>query len=146
MPLKKWNPETPDNETPEARNWHLFTENSKTIVRTDLSIQSPVGTPTINAAYFTLYGPLVFYTMDLTLNNNDGWTTSSFVYMPFTPTSDAGAAIRIYKTGQVLVSNTGAIITSTYFLTLNWMFFAGAYTNTTGADQLVTIQGWYHRN
>lgn len=147
MPMKPWSIENPDQATAEGRNWRIFGENSKTIIRNDLAFVSATSDPVINFGYFTLYGPLVFYNIKCTLDSNDGWTTSSYIILPFQEFSLAGTR-QVTHQGVAYVGSTGASITQLVFgSTTNYdrLAFAGAYTNASGADQEVFLQGWYIR-
>lgn len=147
MPLQRFSFLNPSDEELQAKNWRQFDAGSKTIVRNDLVFVTATGTPVIDYGYFTLYGPIVFYTLKVTLNNNDGWTTSSYIQMPYAPLQLTN--FQAPHSGHVFVSLSGAAITTAVFADVanpTRLAFAGAYTNTTGADQGVSIQGWYFRN
>lgn len=147
MPLRPFSFQNTGDATPNDSNWRVFDESSKTTVRTNLTFIAPVATPTIDAAYFVQYGPLLYYSFVVTLNNNDGWTAGTNIQLPFPTIPDAtGVLPLIPHTGQVVLKSNGAIISSVYCLLYNFLHFAGAYTNTSGADQIVCIQGWYFRN
>jgi len=135
-------------ETPEGRNWRTLDENTKTFVSNTLTMVSPTSDPVINYGYFTRYGPLVHYNIKMTLDSDDGWTTSSYIILPF-PEFIASGAQQAAHQGQAYVGLTGASITAIVFGSVtnsDRLAFAGAYTNSTGADQVVFLQGWYLRN
>jgi hypothetical protein len=148
MSLKPFSFLNPEGADPNAKNWRSFDEASKTIVKTNMAITSGTATPTVDAGYFTLYGPIVFYTIKITLNNNDGWTTSSYIQMPFHPLL-ASSTFQAAHHGEVFIGLTGVVLSSAIFTTTanpDRLGFGTAYTNTSGSDQLVYIQGWYFRN
>lgn len=137
-----------DPQTPLGKNWRVFDEASKTSVRSDLTVVNPVSDPVVNFGYFTLYGPIVFYVIKMTLDSNDGWTTSSYIKLPQEELV-ANATRQANHLGQAYVANTGAAITETVMIdptNPSRLGFAGNYTNTTGADLVVFLQGWYFRN
>lgn len=146
MPLKKFNfMNTPAND-PADQNWRTFDEASKTIVRNDLVFASgAVNSPTIQAAYFVLYGPLVFYQMRILMNNNDGWGAGAIVELPYpilyTTSSKTG------DVGHLGTASVAGIFQSYVYINLGGsLTFQTAYTNVSGSDKKVFVQGWYLRN
>jgi len=145
--LRKFSFLNSPSNTEADRNWRVFNENSSTLVRTDLVITdpAPVGTPTFQVGYFTLYGPIVFYQMRILLNNNDGWSADATIAMPYevlnTTTSKTG------DVGHLGTVYTGQTFRSYVFMNIGGTLdFGTAYTNTSGVDQKAMIQGWYFRN
>lgn len=138
---------TPRQES-EQRNWKVLDEASKTFVRNDLVMSSPVSDPVISAGYFTLYGPIVFYNIQVTLDTNDGWTGStSYITMPFSQLTHNGANLAQH-TGQA-VGAYGTVLRSVVWFSNaapTRLFFTTSYTNGTGATEEVFISGWYYRN
>lgn len=133
--------------TASDKNWRTFDQASKTLVRSDLSITNPVVTPVVDYGYFTLYGPIVFYTIHITLNNGDGWGTTSYIDVPYTPLLLTN--FQAPHLGQAFVGITGTVRSTVVFKTTatpQRLGFVTAYTNATGADELISVQGWYYRN
>jgi hypothetical protein len=151
MPLQPLNLLNPIDEEQQAKNWRQMDAGTKTIVKTDLTLTlGLVGTPTIGTGYFTLYGPIVFYEIQILLNDGDGWTTSSIVSMPYSVLTNPATGLPLLK-GQGIAFNStvgglGATITQLSHTVVGYLSFGGAFTNTTGADMNVTLQGWYYRN
>lgn len=149
--LRPFSFEKTGTEDQGQRNWRVFDENSKTITygSGELSITSPVGTPTISQAFFTLYGPLVFVGMHLILDNGDGWTAgTSTILMPFgavyTGVSKTPAVVPLLTAHN----NSGVLRSYCYIGLGNTLSFATNYTSAVVAPQTekVYIQGWYFRN
>jgi len=147
VPLRKFSLLNTSPDTDEGRNWRTFNEASNTITRTDLVISdpAPVGSPTVEVGYFTLYGPIVFYQMRVLLNNNDGWSVDATIVLPYdclntttSKTGDVGGLATCYRSQTFLTYLT--------INTANVLNFVTAYTNTSGVDQKAMIQGWYFRN
>lgn len=138
-----------DPSTPEGRNWRVLDESTKFKVRSDLVFTGGTGTPTVDMGYFTMYGPLIFYIIKVTLNNNEGWAAvTSYIQVPFSEFIVGTTTQQCTHTGEAYVGGSGAAITRTILLTADTtkLSFLGTYTNTTGADQVVFLQGWYIRD
>lgn len=137
-----------DPSTDEGRNWRTLDEATKTIVRTDLVLSNPVGSAVVTRGTFTLYGPIVFYTIDLSVPNGDGWLVSSYITMPYSPLINNGAFLAPHI-ALMFVNTLEATIGYAYMsdpanpLRLN---LAAGYTNATGSTTTPSIQGWYYRN
>jgi hypothetical protein len=148
VPLKPFSFENTTAKTPEERNWRVFSENSKTLIYPTLTITSGVNSPDVTKALFTLYGPIVFYQIQLQLNNTDGWTTGTYISVPipaFTPAGGAGFGPYNHL-GQVYIPETGVVLTTaTFSINPTRLYFTAAYTNSTGSSHNVNIQGWYYR-
>lgn len=135
-------------QEPSDRNWRVFDEASKSIVRTDLVLSNPSGASVVTRGTFTLYGPIVFYSLSLSVPNGDGWLVSSYITMPFSPLIENGVFLAPHY-GFMFIGELEATIGYAYFsdpanpLRLN---LAAGYTNSTGATTTPTIQGWYYRN
>lgn len=148
MPLQKFALLNTESKTPGDKNWRTFDQSSSTITRSDLVITdpAPVGTPTVPVGYFTLYGPIVFFSLRILLNNNDGWSIDASIELPYdilntttSKTGDVGGIATVFRSG----GNPDSYATITIGNTLG---FTAAYTNTSGVDQKVYVQGWYYRN
>ena len=141
-----FNPTTP--ATPEGRNWRVFDDASKTIVKTDLTMTTAVSDPVVVGGYFTLYGPIVFYNVRVTLDTNDGWGAgTSYITMPFSALNYNG--LNLAQSAMFAMGASGTIVRSVVYLANanpNRLYFTTAYTNGTGADEEVFISGWYFRN
>ena len=147
--LRSWTVENTQAIEPTDRNWRIFDTNSKTIVRTDLVFTSPTSDPVIDAGYFTLYGPLVFYVLKVTLDTNDGWTSNSYINMPYPVLNDNGVILANHTGLATMSGGTGLSLDICSFKTPanpTRLGFASNYTNPTGANLELSIQGWYYRN
>ena len=149
MPLRPFSFLNTGAEEPEGRNWRTFDEASKTIVRTDLVFTNGVATPTIDSGTFTLYGPIVFYSLKVTLNNGDGWNnTTTYINMPFPEVRTSGGAFLASSAGAAVDQATGIYWDTTIFRTAanpTRLQFGNGYVNATGANQTFFLSGWYYR-
>lgn len=134
--------------TPEGQNWRTFDEATKTLVKTDLVLTNPSGSTTVTRGTFTLYGPIVFYTIDLSVPNGDGWLVSSYITMPYSA---------LVNNGVLLAPHIALMYNATLEATIGYAYMSDAanptrlnlaagYTNATGATTTPSIQGWYFRN
>lgn len=148
MPMHPFSFLRPDDpKDSNGKNWQTFDEATKTIVKTDLSVTNPTATPVVNSGTFTLYGPIVFYDIMVTLNNNDGWTTSSYINIPY-PALVSGGTMPACHLGHAFIYNTGIIQANTFIASgsnPNRLTFSANYTNVSGGDQIIYLQGWYYR-
>lgn len=147
MSLKPFSFLNTEPTTPEGKNWRTFDEASKTIVKTNLTIVNPVSTPAVETGYFTMYGPIIFYTISIVLNNGDGWGTNSYISVPFVPLQSTNFLAP--HLGQGFVGITGTVRSTVVFKDTSnpsRLGFVTAYTNATGSDERISIQGWYYRN
>lgn len=137
-----------EDSTNADRNWRTFDESSKLIVRNNLTMTSATSDPVIDYGYFTLYGPICFYNMKITLDTNDGWTTSSYISMPYAEFRAAGAR-QAGHLGQAFNGAAGTVRSQTYCSSATngeRLYFNTAYTNGTGAEEVIFVQGWFLRN
>jgi hypothetical protein len=149
MPLKPFNFQSTDANTPEGMNWKHLAQNTNTIVRTNLSIGSPVVTPTLTAGYFTLVGPMVFYAIKGQLDNNDGWLTSSYIDLPYAALNQGSGFVLGPTMGEAIDALTGVVRSKVWHYSVaqpQRIYFATAYTNTSGSTQDIGIYGWFLRN
>jgi hypothetical protein len=147
--LRPFSFENTDTSSPETRNWRILDEATKTIVRTDLTFLSPVGTPTVTAGYFVLYGPLVFFTLTCDVPDGSGWNVSTSIALPYSILVTNTPSIPVYANFEVFVGTSNVFINYAgipFPAFPNRLYFAAAYTNTSGVAEAVTIQGWYFRN
>lgn len=135
-------------KTPEGRNWRTFDENSKTITygSGELTITSPVNSPLVEEAFFTLYGPLVFFMMRIDLAVNDGWSAGSKIVLPFGAVYTGASKTPAMRPLFQVYSSGGVPITTAYINLGSDMVFVGAYTNLGVLSENVFVQGWYYRN
>lgn len=135
-----------ETELPEQRNWRTFDEKSKLIVRTDLVFTN--GTDiTIPAAYFQLYGPIVFYNIRCHVPDTKSWTTTAYIDLPYNAANDR-VAFQAGHPGLIIINGAEAFIGWAYisgFANPNRLNLAAGYTNSSGAAIDVNIQGWYFR-
>jgi hypothetical protein len=134
----------------EGRNWRTFDEASKTLVKTDLVVTNASGSVTCPNAYFTLYGPIVFYDLSLAVANGDGWTVSTYITMPYEPLFNATASrFAAGHVGSAFIDTAKAFLSFAYFsdvANIRRLSFGSGYTNSTGATSYPSVQGWYYRN
>lgn len=145
--LRPFSFEKTDMSDQGNRNWRIFDENSKTITygSGELSIALPTGTPTITQAFFTLYGPLVFFMMEIDLDIGDGWVLgTSTIAMPFGAVYTGASKFAAVVPQFQIYTDLGVAITTAYMRIGNTLGFSGTYTS--GVAQNVYIQGWYYRN
>jgi len=137
-----------DPSTPEGRNWRTFDESSKSLVATNLVFSNPVGLTTCPKGVFTLYGPIVFYSIQISVPNGDGWTVSSYIDLPFSALIHNGVFVAPHI-GSCFFNANEAYQTYAYLSSTanpNRLNLAGGYTNATGVTQTPTITGWYFRD
>jgi hypothetical protein len=146
--LKPFSFEKLGTETPVERNFRVFDEASKTIVRTDLVFTNPLTEVTVTRGIFTLYGPIVFYNIMLSVPNGDGWTVTGYIDLPYSALIDNSVFLAPHN--GVVFNNTQEALMGTAYLSStanpNRLNFSFGYTNATGATATPTIQGWYFRN
>lgn len=135
--------ESTETETPDGRNWRIFSENSKTLVKTNLTLTNPVNDTIVDKGIFVLYGPMVFFDIMLSLVSGDGWDGTSYIKMPFFNLNVAGT-LQFEGLFNVFDPADGTLITQAYMATEENLMFAGSHTAS--GDQQVRIQGWYFRN
>lgn len=136
-----------DPQTPEGRNWRTFDEASKTIVKSDLTFSNPVGGTSVSTGTFTLYGPIVFYVIDIEVPNGDGWTTTAYIDLPYSQLS-ANSTFPAPHIGMIFNNAAESFKGWAYIsgvANTNRLNLAVGYTNTSGATEHLQIQGWYYR-
>lgn len=135
-------------DSPEGRNWRVFDEASKTIVRTDLVFVNPISAVAVTRGVFTLYGPIVFYSITLSVPNTDGWTTTGYIDLPYSAVND-GTSFTAPHIGTCFNNPVEGIMGSCYISGVanpNRLNFSFGYTNSSGVTTTPTITGWYYRN
>lgn len=148
MPFRPLSFEKTGADTPLDRNWRILDEASKSRVFIP-TIAAATVTPTPGQGIWVLYGPVTFFSIPIVLNNGDGWTTSTTLTIPYSEAQNLVNTGLGYYNFQVFNAANGAVITTAYMSTtagISVLKFTGAYTNTSGSDQTIGIQGWYFRN
>jgi len=141
-----FNSTSPD--TPDGRNWRIFDEASKTLVKNDLVFTNPSGDVTVTRGVFTLYGPIVFYSITLSVANTAGWTTTAYIDLPYAAAND-GTVFVAPHIGTCFINTAEAWVSYCYLSTIanpNRLNFSSGYTNSSGSTSTPTITGWYYRN
>lgn len=128
-----------------TKNWKVLADGTRSFVKYDLSMAFPVGTPTIVQGAFVFLGPIVFLTIDMNLDTNDGWSAASQIRLPVEHLN-VNTQNYLQPIFQIYVPTTGAMISTAYMSTNFAIQFAGAYTYTGAGTQQVRIQGWFYRN
>jgi hypothetical protein len=128
-----------------TKNWKVLADGTRSFIKSDLSIDNPVGTPTVGQAAFVFLGPIVYLTIEITLDTNDGWGGASQIRLPVEHLN-VNSTNYLQPIFQVYVPTTGAMITTAYMGTSFYLQFTGDYTYTGAGAQQVRIQGWFYRN
>lgn len=149
--LRPFSFEKTDTSDQGNRNWRIFDENSKTIVygNRELLFTSPTGDPDISQAFFTLYGPIVYFMMEIVLYDGEGWVAgTTTINMPFgsvyTGISKTTAMVPLFQ----VYDTTATILSQAYIRLGNTLNFNTTYTAVLAPliTKKVYIQGWYYRN
>lgn len=129
------------------RNWRIFDENSQTIRRA-LSMTLPVtGSPAIDA-YFTLYGPIVFFAMRWVFLQGNGWQNNSIIAMPFDALYAGTSKSNYFMDTFEIWSSSSGFIQHAELQFGNQLILGPAYNSpvVSPSTERITIKGWYYRN
>lgn len=136
-----------DATTPEGKNWRTFDQASKTLTKTDLVFSNPVGATSVVRGVFTQYGPIIFYSIVISVPNGDGWTVTAYIDLPFS--ADV-------QNSQFTAPHIGSIFTAVPEAFIGFAYISGVanpnrlnlsagYTNASGSTEYATITGWFYR-
>lgn len=135
-----------DASTEEARAWQVMQQQLELKLFTPALTGFTGTAPTVNAGYFQLLGPVVFFFIRLQSTSNFGWGTGATISLPFSSlVYDDGTTFPQYAQPIIDTATATEVNNECPLISGNTLMMFTALSSTGGPTE-VAIQGFYLRN